>query len=195
MTFNKRFLAMLITLIWLVGAVIALWYFFYMPLRPFAKHDALSGVDSVRLLGAKADRMTVLHFIDESCPCTKYGLAHISDLITKYSGQRHLKVNPDVGVKDSNFVLLNPLSIKSADGVSLAFSRNINEWVLSSPSVAVFDAGGDILYYGPYTAGAVCGEGFDFVSPLLDSNKAGLSLDLGVKAWPNLASFGCFCDW
>lgn len=192
---DKRFFALMIALVWLVGTVVALWYFFYMPLRPFAKHDALEGINSVRLLSAQTSTMTVVHFVDDDCPCTKFGLDHIAGLVQTYDELEHYKINPQTGLKDFVGKPISQVLVTTVEGVPLEFSRDIREWVLSSPSVAVFGAGGEIRYYGPYTAGAVCGEGFDFVAPVLESAEDTIDSMSEVKDWSNLSSFGCFCDW
>ena len=60
----------------------------------------------------------------------------------------------------------------------------------ASPAVAIWDAQGDLAYFGPYSEGAVCTSSNSFIEPILEALVAGRR----VRADSNLA-VGCFCDW
>ncbi|MEM9101401.1 MAG: DUF6436 domain-containing protein [Pseudomonadota bacterium] len=109
------------------------------------------------------------HFIDEACSCSKFSLPHIETLMNRYTQVQHIKVESG----DTRWQSLPWLSD-----------------IVASPSVAIFNSGGGLTYFGPYTDGAVCGEGLDLVDIALDKSKNDPAFQ-----WINYVSFGCYCPW
>lgn len=173
-------LAIMIALIWLAASVWSIWYFFYMPLRPFAKHDALAAVEYVRLSGSASlpggAGMVALHFEDPDCACTKYSRPHVLDLKNDYPAIRHISIQP-------------------GQEHGLTMTVPVEQWVTTSPSVGVVDESGYLRYYGAYNAGAVCGEGFDFFREAVAKIDTESTKAVADRNWKNLSAFGCFCDW
>ena len=177
---SNLLLAVAIALLWLAASSWAMWYFFYLPLRPFAKHDALAGIEHVRVSKGSSlwgeDELLALHFEDPDCTCTRYSRPHVEVLEKDYLELKHSRVRP-------------------GQAQDLPLDISFDRWVTTSPSVGIFDRSGNLRYFGPYNAGAVCGEGFDFFKQAVD----GLGRDSKEKApasdWKNLSAFGCFCDW
>ena len=62
------------------------------------------------------------------------------------------------------------------------------QWVVATPAVAVIEADGSVAYFGPYSAGAVCGEGEDLLKTVVKQLQENQNF-----AWFNLLSYGCFC--
>lgn len=192
---QRKKLAFVIVLLWLCASVVLLWYYFARPLRPFATYQALDHIDHLSLLAPAEAQITLLHFEDPACHCSRYSREHVRDLVAAYPDYAHL--------------ILSPEDVKNLKDSDLIVDKSFEAWVTSSPSVAIFDANGDVLYFGAYSAGAVCGEGFDFVRQVLGdisapNNKLNLNAELHYKpedqrravgAWKNLSAFGCYCDW
>ena len=60
----------------------------------------------------------------------------------------------------------------------------------ASPAVAIWDHHGVLAYFGPYSSGMTCGQGFDFIKIVLEK----LSQNENPQ-WVNNQGFGCFCQW
>jgi Domain of unknown function (DUF6436) len=60
----------------------------------------------------------------------------------------------------------------------------------SVPSALIFDGGGRLIYYGPYSNSTWCGSAGALVDPVLKRALSGSAQFIGVPA-----SRGCFCEW
>ena len=116
-----------------------------------------------QVLGVKQ----VVHFVDQACPCSKFSTPHIKELEAQWVQQ---------GVQFSS---LDPLTVSRLAGY--------RDSVTASPSVAIWDESGVLEYFGPYTAGAFCGDGNDLLAPVLANQTQG--------QWINQEAVGCFCQW
>ncbi len=56
--------------------------------------------------------------------------------------------------------------------------------------MAIWNAQGELAYFGPYSEGAVCTSGNSFIEPILDALVQGRQ----VNATHTLA-VGCYCPW
>jgi len=116
--------------------------------------------------------MTIVHWQDSSCSCTKYSYSHIEDLKRDLPNFEHIVVSKD------NWQM------------AAAEIKQLFDFVPASPSVMVFDQMGELAYFGPYSGGAVCGSGEDYVE------KTANLLDQGQNPhWVNQESIGCLCQW
>jgi Domain of unknown function (DUF6436) len=167
-------LASALALFWFLASGFGLWYFFNRDVTSFI--PAVKGEPSYtsqnyetyldQIKWPKTDGLTFIHFIDENCSCTRFSLEHINDLQDLYSESEHILVR-------------NTGSTDKYSGVAI-----------SSPSVAVVNAQGELAYYGPYTDGATCQQGKDLVELVVN----GIERDAAFE-WLNLLSSGCFCAW
>lgn len=107
----------------------------------------------------------VVHFVDDSCPCEAYRKAHV--------------MNIDAILSNVDNILVTQNEAKQ-----LGFA------VPASPSVAVWDQQGELAYFGPYSSGMTCGQGFDFVTMTFEKLQMGNN-----PKWVNTQGFGCFCPW
>ena len=115
------------------------------------------------------DAITIVHFADQSCACNRYGIQHRKSLKALSKGFSKGLIQHVV------------LPQKALDmGIK----------VPASPSVAVWDSKGQLAYFGPYTSGAVCGQGDDFVRKVIRH----LSNDHNPE-WINMLGVGCYCPW
>lgn len=164
-------LALALFLSWLIGSVVLAWHYFYVPFVPFTED-----LKDAKLLEMKLKResngLVALHFIDPDCTCNRYSQAHIENLKAAYASLEHHDVFPGT---EGDFIRL-------ADVLP------------ASPSVALFKPGGELLYYGPYNGGAVCGEGFDFFKEALEEVSLDVTHD-DSGPWVNLLQYGCYCAW
>lgn len=65
----------------------------------------------------------------------------------------------------------------------------------ASPSVAVWHIDGKFTYFGPYTSGLHCGEGEDWLEPILAGAVDVRDRSSASGQWTNQESVGCFCAW
>ena len=153
---------------WLVLTVLAFWWFEYRYWRFFAPITATFSGEQVNQLYARVGvlgKVTVVHFANNDCVCNTYSKSHVSRLQARLSA--------------SHQVTLAPLD-----------DALLNVAIPASPSTAIWDESGQLAYFGPYSSGAVCGEGQDFVSRVLDA--------ISVKQnpqWVNMVGLGCYCPW
>ncbi|ALP51907.1 hypothetical protein Tel_01455 [Candidatus Tenderia electrophaga] len=183
---------------WLVFTAVAFWWFQLKDVRPFApssenravffRADALLQRLGSLVEDAPTGRITVVHFWDPDCACSRFSDAHVAELIQAYGsrGVAFIVVPRAVAARDEarrRAVELfgAPVTVAAMDDLAMP----------SSPAAAVLDAAGRLVYFGPYSNGAVCGAGGDaFVEKALDKALAGDTAQV-----LNMAAVGCFCDW
>ena len=195
--------------VWLAGSALGFWWFTMKDLRSFAPSVTLGAqaFDTVAVSAGLEDALdaqlrqerdtppasaTVLHFWDQACACSRFNQDHVRQLSEHYrtAGVRFLVLDRRSGKA------LDPRTLGTAFGDAvepyLADSSAIDKLdIPASPAAAVFDAHGQLAYFGPYSEGAACltGNG-DFVEQVLDKLLAGER-----PQQINIAAFGCFCDW
>ncbi len=153
---------------WLILAPVIFYLIFFPNHRWFIEDVNRIPVSLPKL--AATGGVRVLHFIDEACPCTKFSLPHIQSLQEAYPHLEHLLVNPD-------------------DSIAAIFHRELG-YAFSSPSAALINHMGEVVYFGPYSSGSFCGEGDDLlVAALRKANTAGGGNPV------SFLHFGCFCGW
>lgn len=153
---------------WLALVALAFWWFEYRYWQHFAPATAtFSGVQISQLYSriGMQGKITVVHFSNKNCPCNTYSRDHVQRL------QPQLSVSHQVTLNPSDNALLN-ISIPA------------------SPATAIWDSHGQLAYFGPYSSGAVCGSGLDFVSRTLDAISKNKN-----PQWVNMVGIGCYCTW
>jgi hypothetical protein len=120
----------------------------------------------------RGNKALVVHFVDPDCPCSRFSTPHIQELELAFS---------------KNIEFVDFLSSVETDERMQQFKAAV---IPAGPAVAVFSQSGDLAYFGPYSSGAVCGEGDDLVAATLTS------LDNNINPqWINQENVGCFCQW
>jgi hypothetical protein len=162
-TLRYRFAAVLVAS-WLALVVLGFWWFSARFISPFG--EVLVSFDGHNLASQAPilSKVTVVGLIDTNCPCSSLAQNHWVEL------QRD-----------------NPNTV-----FELATMSNRWSFLLASvdvsPAVAVWSADGHLRYLGPFSGGAMCGSGDDFVAMALGSIAAGEPLQ-----WINQDAVGCFC--
>ncbi|GAA5316617.1 MAG: DUF6436 domain-containing protein [Candidatus Pelagadaptatus aseana] len=170
---KKQLLSTFIVIVWVIATVFAFWWFQFRYLGSYENHW-VSYQGEHLVLDTKLndlERPLVVHFVDPECPCSRFARPHIADLESQFSSLIHFSD----GMEHLSFV---------SDEVARTFEVPV------SPSVAIWSASGDLAYLGPYSSGAVCGEGTDFVASVLASLADGHN-----PQWLNHEAVGCFCPW
>ncbi|WP_075880037.1 DUF6436 domain-containing protein [Vreelandella massiliensis] len=195
---SKRTLGLtLLVTCWAITMVYLFWYFMFKDLRAFGE-----GADAETLAQFSADiaqqvadnlpaadvPVTQEHLVilwDEGCPCSRFSIKHIKDIIAEYAPE---------GIR---FVVAVPRENEKADalntfpGVAEAMVVNTINGI-SSPSAIITDETHDLIYSGPFSDGALCTADND--SPV-DIILEDMIAKESVVPWLNISSFGCYCDW
>lgn len=164
--------AAVIVVVWLVASFFAFWWFEFRHFDRFTNSLAqFNGEKMAQLNYIPIDnRATVVHFVDENCPCTRFSKPHIKRLESKFTDntQFYYAENAPAVLKDALKAI--PINV--------------------SPAVAIWSAKGELAYFGPYSGGAVCGQGTDFVTAILNSIDT-----ITQDTWITQEAIGCFCPW
>ena len=198
-------LAILLVSVWIVVVVTGFWWFQYKDLRSFASESSVVFFQGeqfsnqlstfVNNVGSNGDAITVVHFWDPACSCNKFNEPHVNDLIKTYSGQ-NLRFVIVARVKDASLtkqVLAKASKVFNHPAVVRVVSEHDVdlETMPSSPAVAVINSQRNLMYFGPYSVGAVCNvENGAFVEKALQQMSQG-----NVKKQLNVLAMGCFCSW
>ena len=170
---------MAVVAIWLTGTAYAFWSFEFKQQRSFESartvlFDSAARARSAELWfreavapqlgGADARVATVVHVYSADCPCNRFTQSHLERIVASY---RHRGVN---------FVTVARGSIDLA-------------WIEATPAALVFDAAGRLVYFGPYSDSARCGESGGLVERVLDRVLGGQA----PRPQPFYGG-GCFCS-
>lgn len=167
---SRNLIPVAIVIAWLIGCAGIFWWFEYRYWGAYDKQVIQFDTQAIRELYPilKQDTQSkplVVHFKDDDCPCERYRLDHINTMKGFLEG--------------TSQVTLNHLDQRLAQ-ISIP----------ASPAVAIWDQNGVLAYFGPYSSGMTCGQGFDFIKIVLEK----LSRNENPK-WENNQGFGCFCQW
>lgn len=162
---------------------------------PSAWRDVVPGTavalpDDLRAVIARAGaRPVLLHFFNPACPCSRFNLEHVRDLIRTY-GDRVTVVA--VLVEDSPDVLRRAYQ---ALGLDVPFhvddgrvARAVGAY--STPQAAVIDGAGHLVYRGNYNTTRYCRDrATEFARLALDATLAGRVL--GPLPASATTAYGC----
>lgn len=155
-------------------AAVCLWWFQFRHIGSFDEYWASFNGQALSELPFKPDQgdALVMHFVDPSCPCSRFTASHIESLEADLDA-------------DIEFVYISP---DTSEASVLEQLQQIG--LPAGPAVAIWDKSGALAYFGPYSSGAFCGEGTDFVRTTLSSLEQQHN-----PQWINQEAVGCFCRW
>jgi len=165
---KKRHITLVV--IWLGFTVLAFAYFANERLVSFDINNKLQGIDHLelatylqnyRLAESIGMGNRVIHFSQPNCECQKFSQDHILDL-NKMALENHFSV--------VNVVV------------------NQHEIIPATPSVAILDASGNVIYFGPYGQGLGCSQTTGFAQTMLNNLLKGFSANIIVDD-----AKGCYC--
>jgi len=194
---RRNMAAFLLLILWLLGTAFGFWWFQFKDLRGFA--DEQWQERAVRFMGRdlqselvvtisdyiKDNEIVVVNFFQPGCQCNKFNISHLEELKIRYASRvRFLHLVPEgaVGLAD--------LEALSNSGEVVSVTTNLKKYIPAAPSAAVLGSEDQLIYFGPYSDGAVCGQGKNLVESVVDN-----SLEGEIKSWLNMRAYGCFCDW
>ncbi|MBA6231925.1 MULTISPECIES: DUF6436 domain-containing protein [unclassified Colwellia] len=157
--------------VWVVFTLSAFGYFTKGRLVDFDESNKLAGIEYQQLSDDftrytyqenMTGRNTILHFSTPSCYCQKFSEKHIQDL------NKLADVN--------NFIVKNVVVAQ----------HNI---IPSTPSVALIDETGKVVYFGPYGQGLACSKTTGYAQTMLNNYLKGYTANIVVKE-----AKGCYCN-
>lgn len=144
--------------LWASGLVWAWWWLDGRHARAFERPVYFEGADIAGPFAA--GQVQVLHVWQANCPCNAGHEAYIADMTRRFSEQ---------GVR-----FARAGSLPGGRGDILG---DLPHWPLpqawadwpGGPSVAIWDAAGQLAYVGPYSDGASCNADSSFIEPVLQA--------------------------
>ena len=190
--------------VWLTGTAYAFWSFEFKQQRSFESARTVPFDSGARarsaelwfreavapqLGGADSRVATVVHVYSADCPCNRFTHPHLARII---SGYQHRGVGfvaavhgPATAAAGS---LASPAGLAGIQQVELRGGSDL-AWIESTPAALVFDAAGRLVYFGPYSDSARCGESGGLVERVLDRMLGGQT----PRPQPFYGG-GCFCS-
>lgn len=189
--------------IWLTGTAYAFWSFEFKQQRSFESartvlFDSAARARSAELwfreavapqLGSADARVaTVVHVYSGDCPCNRFTQPHLARII---SGYQHRGVSFVAAVHGPATAVASSLASSAGLGIQQVQLRGGRDlaWIESTPAALVFDAAGRLVYFGPYSDSARCGESGGLVERVLDRMLGGQN----PRPQPFYGG-GCFCS-
>jgi hypothetical protein len=176
---QRNAFAWAVAAVWLGGTAYAFWSFELKHQRSFESAHTVLFDSGLRARSAEAwfhaavaprpgsesgHAATVVHIYSADCPCNRFTNPHLARIV---AGYQHRGVS---------FVTVARGSIDLA-------------WVEATPAALVFDAAGKLVYFGPYSDSARCGESGGLVERVLDRVLGGQA----PRPQPFYGG-GCFCS-
>ena len=159
-----------IVIVWLSFTVAAFTFFVGNKLVPFDFENKLAGINHLQFATSLTPYIelvpigkgnTVLHFSKPACDCQKYSESHIQD-IDKIATENEFNI-----IK----VVINEHNI-----------------IPATPSVAIIDTLGELIYFGPYGQGLACSQTSGYAQAMLNNFLKGYTANIIIKE-----AKGCYC--
>ena len=165
---NITYIQISIIVIWLGVTIAAFAYFISSKLVDFNDNNKINYLDSHKLADSlkqyiePTNRSTVLHFKQPDCQCQQFSEAHIKDI--------------------NNIALANNFNVKN-------ITIKGDALLPATPSVAILNNLGEVVYFGPYGEGLACSQTSGFAESMLTNFIKGYSADLIIEE-----AKGCYCS-
>lgn len=169
---GRIILASLVAVVWIGIVCFGFWHYSLRYQHSSADYWATFDGTKVATI-APTGRMTMVHWVDPDCPCSRFSGPHIKQLQLQYSGVVHQIVKAESDPAELSAELLGSFYT-----------------VPATPAVAVYNERGELAYFGPYSSGAICGSGKDLVANVLTQLRSGVN-----PVWINQEAIGCMCRW
>lgn len=163
-------LHLVIVIVWLSFTVAAFVYLVSEKLVSFDLESKLAGIGHLQLATALKPYVesvlpgkgnTVLHFSTPDCDCQQYSAAHIEDI--------------------NKIATANDFSI-------IEVVINEHNFIPATPSVAIIDLLGEVIYFGPYGQGLACSKTSGYAQTMLNNFVKGYKANIIIKE-----AKGCYC--
>lgn len=159
-----------IVLVWITFTIAAFGYSITDKLVSFDNGRKLQGIEHQQLATylkpfiepiSNNKGNTVLHFSQNNCDCQKASDRHIQDI--------------DKIATNNSFNVINVVISE-------------HDIIPATPSVAIIDKEGAVVYFGPYGQGLACSQTFGYAQTILNNFLKGYSANIIIKE-----AKGCYC--
>jgi hypothetical protein len=160
-----------IVLVWLTFTIAAFGYAITDKLVSFDNSQKLQGIEHQQLATSIKPYIepllnnkgtTVLHFSQDNCDCQK-------------TSDRHIQEIDQIANKNA----FNVINVVISE----------HDIIPATPSVAIVDEGGAVVYFGPYGQGLACSQTFGYAQTILNNFLKGYSANIIIKE-----AKGCYCQ-
>jgi hypothetical protein len=191
--------------VWFAGVAFAFFRFDLEHRRPFesvraARFDATSRTAAAeRWFHANVPApdagppplVTVVHVYRSDCPCNRFTQQHLTRIVARYESRSVRFVVAEAATADSAHTHAQAAASTpsaSLPRVPIPATADL-EWIDATPAALVYDGAGRLIYYGPYSDSARCGEGRGLIEPVLERALHGEH-----QAPHAFLGGGCFCS-
>ena len=159
-----------VVIVWIIFTAAAFSYFVSEKLVSFDSENKLQDIDNQQLASSLKQYIdpaliglgnSVLHFSKAHCDCQKYSEPHIEDI--------------------------NKIAAKNKFNI-IRVVIDEHKIIPATPSVAIVDALGEIIYFGPYGQGLACSQTSGYAQTILNNLILGYKANIIIKE-----AQGCYC--
>ncbi|GAA0792182.1 hypothetical protein SAMN04487964_11248 [Marinobacterium sediminicola] len=185
--FSSRALSVVLVCIWAACMAVAFWWFQLRWYQPLEAHTGDTLFDAGQLaltLQTPAAPIEVIHFFDNTCPCTRFNTPHVRQLMSRYA------------TSEVHFRILVPDNSQQTDaraqfpGAEVRVASAAN-YPPASPAALIMTSQHGAQYLGPWSPGAVCStKSGDYVAQVLDQLLTGEQRQQTFQV-----ARGCLCRW
>ncbi len=175
----KKLVVGLLLITWLAGLAWAFWWFEGRYVKAFERPAYFSAQNVAPPF--TPGKVQVLHVWQPGCPCNGGHEAYLDNMTERFTQQGVL------------FARAGPSDVEGLPGVlkKLPYWPIPTEWKNwpGAPSVAIWDAQGNLAYVGPYSDGAHCNRDSSFIEPVIKTLLAGRPVSIVTQD-----TVACLCD-
>jgi len=209
---KKNWLVGILVLAWICSVIFAFWWFQFKNVQAFDINAVENRTiffeggrlgDRLEKLAKKTDPLakksaviSVVHFWNPDCPCSRFNQPHVQQIISDY-GRNNVRFTVVVGGATEKIRQQHQVEARKIFNFEAVIDIR-SDWPMesgppSSPAVGVMNSSGELVYFGPYSLGARCSpEKGKFVEKVIEQLK---NNNQSVKKQLNTLAVGCFCPW
>lgn len=135
---------------------------------------------TINALDKKGMAINVVYFWQDDCPCDQFTQPHFALLANEYRQVNFYLASINGEVRASQWPSVKVLPAALVD--------TVREDIQATPAVGIWDARGQLVYFGPHSLGYICNNDTSFVKKVVDAllNKQSVSAS-------SVLGDGCFC--
>ena len=178
-------IAIVLVVLWLLLTAYAFWVFHFRYLYSVNSIDqwVMFSSDQMSLKNEFADdKPTLIHFHDPQCPCSRFVVPDVKNILESYLGEVHIRVL----VPDASAIA----KASRLFGVEAEIATTQLQ-PIASPAAWLMATNGQTAYLGPYSDSGICSISDSHQVAALISDL----LDGQVLSAGNHLTTGCFCVW
>lgn len=175
----RALLTATLLLVWVAGLVWAFWWYEGRYVRAFDRPAFFEGVAVEPPF--PAGQVQVVHVWQPGCPCNAGHERYVAEMTERFTEQ---------GVRFA-YAGANSEDIEDSPFKDLTYWPIPSEWANwpGTPSIAIWDASGQLAYVGPYSDGVHCNSQSSLVEPVIRTLLSGRSVNITSQD-----TVSCLCE-